>query len=94
MLEIYDQLKNVGIRQSASTQGSTVILALLAKHLNMFQLWDVTELGLVQGGCGRREDGEERAAKIWSVLSEGGKYVLSQGHMNSLDTLFIHSIIW
>lgn len=45
------------------------------------------ELGLVQGGSGRREDREERIDKIWSLLSEGEKYVLRQGHMKGLDTI-------
>lgn len=45
------------------------------------------ELGLVQGGSGRRADRKERIVKIWSLLSEGEKYVLRQGHMKGLDTI-------
>lgn len=77
----------MAIGQFTSTQGSKVQLVLWAKHLTMLELRDVIELGLVQGGSGRRADRKERIVKIWSLLSEGEKYVLRQGHMKGLDTI-------
>lgn len=43
--------------------------------------------GQSKGGGGRREGKKERIAKIWSLLSEREKYVLSQGHMKSLNMI-------
>lgn len=72
---------------------------LLLEHLGL-QIYTTplgSEIGYTWGGSkrggGRREDKGERIAKIWSLLSEGGKYVLSQGHTKSLDRIPEYSMI-
>jgi len=49
--------------------------------------------GRSKRGGGGREDKEERLAKFWSLLSEREKYVISQGHMKSLDMIPAYSMI-
>lgn len=81
--------------------GSTVLALynLLPEHLGL-QTYTIplgSEIhynwGGSKGGSDRKKGKVERIAKIWSLLSEGGKYVLSQGHMKSLDRIPEYSMI-
>lgn len=73
---------------------------LLLEHLGL-QTYTIplgSEIGYNWGGSkggsgGRREDKGERRVRIWSLLSEGGKYVLTQGHMKSLERIPEYSMI-